>query len=301
MRSWSLIATVTLLAASTSGVAAGQTAGLLVVAHGADAGWNDLVRRTVAQVAWTGPVATAFLMGPEAESAGWDAGVRALAAQGASAIVVVPLMVSSHGSHYRQVRYYAGELDRLPPELAGHDHHHGHRDDVTMVVTRALDGAPEMAPALLETEPALAAAPSPTAPLFLVGHGPSGEDDLAAWERDFERVAVALAEAGGWGEVRHGQVRDDAAPDVRAAAVRALRDTVAALAARGGDSVTVVTILVSRGALDRSKLPADLAGLPMRYRPTSLAPASALARWIERAALAARPRLAAAGQGRPSP
>jgi hypothetical protein len=88
-------------------------------------------------------------MGEEADSAGWGAAVARLVRDGAREIVVVPLMVSSHGSHYRQIRYYAGELDSLPPELAAHDHHSAHAaPGVPMRVTPALDAAPELAEAL---------------------------------------------------------------------------------------------------------------------------------------------------------
>ena len=118
--------------------------GLLLVAHGAGHEWNARVRETLAQVNWAqGPAGVAFLMGEEADSAGWGAAVARLVRDGAREIVVVPLMVSSHGSHYRQIRYYAGELDSLPPELAAHDHHSAHAaPGVPMRVTPALDAAP---------------------------------------------------------------------------------------------------------------------------------------------------------------
>lgn len=95
-----------------------QRVGLLIVAHGADSGWNAKVRNTVSQVTWSrGPMAVAFLMGAEAESASWTRGVDQLASQGAERIVAVPLMVSTHGSHVDQIRFYAGELSTLPKEL----------------------------------------------------------------------------------------------------------------------------------------------------------------------------------------
>jgi hypothetical protein len=49
----------------------------------------------------------------------------------------------------------------------------------------------------------------------------------------------------------------------------------------------VMTVLVSSGLIDRVRVPADLAGTPMRYAPTVLAPHPALARWIARMAGAA--------------
>jgi hypothetical protein len=63
-----------------------------------------------------------------------------------------------------------------------------------------------------------------------------------------------------------------------------MRDTVTALAARSGDSVTVMTILIAQGQMTRARIPRDLDGLPVRYAPMGLTPLPAIARWIERVA-----------------
>jgi sirohydrochlorin ferrochelatase len=81
-----------------------------------------------------------------------------------------------------------------------------------------------------------------------------------------------------------GLLRDDAAPEVRAEAVRAIRDTISALARAAGDSVVVMPLLLSTSKLSQVKVPADLEGLPVRYTRTPLAPLPPLARWIERVA-----------------
>lgn len=257
--------------------------GLLVVAHGADTGWNDRVRATAAQVRWAGPVATAFLMGPEAETAGWHRAVAELTAAGAREIVVVPLMVSSHGSHYRQVRYYAGEIDSLPPELAGHDHGGHSPAPVPMRVTPALDGSEELLAAVAERWTSLDPRRR-SAPLVLLGHGPNDPADADRWLTAFEAALARLRAAGHAHDGRPAFLRDDAPPPVRAEAIRMVRDTVAALAARAGDSVTVMTVLVSQGNIQRVTIPRDLEGLPVRYAPVALAPLPVIARWIERMA-----------------
>src|SRR4029077_3154227 len=122
--------------------ASAQT-GLLVVAHGASPQWNEGVRQLMTLVHWDGPVAVAFLMGDEAQSSGWNPAVQELVRQGARDIVVVPLMISSHGGHYRQIRSYAGELPEIP---GGMDHLMGAPPlhPVPMRVTEALDAAPEL-------------------------------------------------------------------------------------------------------------------------------------------------------------
>ena len=262
--------------------------GLLVVAHGATPGWNAPVRATVAQVRWSrGPVALAFLMGSEAGSAGWDAAVRSLAAAGATELIVVPLMVSTYGDHVRQVEHYAGVRAELPAALAEHDHRDGEATPkLPMRVTPALDAAPELGAILLDGWRTLPAADR-ARPILFLAHGPQTEADAAHWELNLTAAAEVLSAAGATAGSRVGLVRDDATPEGRAAAVRAVRDTVAALAERSRDSVVVLPILVSTGSLDRVKLPGDLAGLPVAMRPMPLAPSPRLARWIERVAATA--------------
>lgn len=256
--------------------------GLLVVAHGANREWNDRVRETVAQVEWAGPVETAFLMGVEKDSAGWSAAVARLTASGAKRIVVVPLMVSSHGSHYRQIRYYAGELSELPAELARHDHGAHASPPVPMRVTAALDDAPELAAALAARWAELPEADR-RRPLLLVAHGPNDTADAVKWIADISEVSEGLRQRTG-NELHVALLRDDAPPPVRKAAVAAMRDSVLAMAARAEDSVVAMPVMISAGAITQVKIPADLADLPIRYRAEPLAPRAELARWIERRA-----------------
>jgi hypothetical protein len=105
-------------------------------------------------------VAAAFLMGPEAVAGGWDSAVALVQRGGARRAVVVPLLVSSFGSHYRQVRYYAGELPTLPEALADQG--------------RTVDGGWRR---------------GPTVP---IAHGPEGEEDAARWTANLERVAARI-------------------------------------------------------------------------------------------------------------
>lgn len=260
---------------------AAQT-GLLVVAHGAGPAWNDGVRSLVAQLQWSGgPVATAFLMGPEAETAGWDSAVARLVREGTRSIVAVPLMVSSYGGHYHQVRYLAGEVRELPAELAEH-HHHAGTSVVPIRVTAALDDAPELGAALEARWLALDATDRRRA-LVLIAHGPTTDEEAALWASNLSRAAAAIrAEAPT--TIAIGLLRDDAPPPIRSAAVEEIRRTVHRIATETADSVTVMPVLISSGQLDQVRIPTDLAGLPIRYVPVSLTPLSVLARWIERVA-----------------
>jgi sirohydrochlorin ferrochelatase len=266
--------------------------GLLVVAHGAGAEWNARVRETVAQVQWEGPVALAFLMGAEKESAGWNAAVAQLAERGVQRIVVVPLMVSSYGSHYRQIRYYAGELAELPGELASHDHGTHSAPPVPMRVTAALDAAPELAAALGARWAELDEADR-RRPLLLVAHGPNDSADAIEWVENITTVSEGLR-THTRSDLHVALLRDDAPPAVRKAAVAAMRDTVLAMAARAADSVVAMPVMISAGSITRVKIPADLDGLPIRYRAEPLAPRAELARWIERSARESATRAGAA-------
>lgn len=256
--------------------------GLLVVAHGADSGWNARVRETVAAVDWPGPVAVAFLMGEEADRTSWDAGLDRLEGAGISRLVVVPLMVSSAGAHTRQIRHYAGEAVALPTALMGHGGH-ARRPGVPTLVADALDDAPELGEILRARWGALPEA-SRRRSLVLLAHGPTGDDDAARWVTDLRRAIAAEATGSFPARVRIGLIRDDAPPTVRAAAVASVRATIDSLAAQDGDSVLVMTVLVSSGGIDRRTIPTDLAGLPVDYVGSVLAPHPALARWIARAA-----------------
>lgn len=285
-RCGSLILTLLLLAARG---AVGQV-GLLVVAHGADSSWNAGVEQTVSQIQWhRGPVRTAYLMGTGTATHSWDAGIASLLAAGARSIVVVPLMVSSFGEHVTQIHNYAGEPIALPSSLAGMAHEHGAnvRPPVPTVVTAAIDGAPELGQILSDRWDELSLAQrSPT--LVLVAHGPSADSLVAQWLQAIADAATPLARALGAQNVRIGLLRDDAAPRVRANAIRSLRDSITALASRSGDSVTVMTVLISSGTINRVTIPGDLSGMPIRYIGATLAPHPALARWIERVATEAR-------------
>lgn len=267
-----------------AGAAHAQT-GLLVVAHGAGPEWNARVRETVAQVTWTkGPVATAFLMGPENQTAGWDSATARLVRDGAREVVVVPFMVSSFGSHYRQVRFYAGELSELPPELAAHDHGTSGSAGLPMRVTAALDDAPELGVVLLDRWRALEAV-NRGRPLMLVAHGPTSDAEARLWVAHLKETTSAIRGEGRI-PVEIGLLRDDAPPPRRAAAIAEIHSQVRALVTSPADSVTVMPVLISTGRIDRVTIPNDLAGLPVRYAPMVLAPHAALAQWIERVAIA---------------
>jgi sirohydrochlorin cobaltochelatase len=163
--------------------------------------------------------------------------------------------------------------------------------NVPMIVTPALDDAPEMATVLAARARALV--PSASAggrALFLFGHGPNSAEDYAAWMSNLRPVADSVKTLTGFASVAIELVRDDAPAAVRAEAVKRAREIIGLQHAATGQDVLVVPILISSGDVSRRKLPADLAGLPIVYSGEPLLPDAQLARWVERRVIAATNR-----------
>ena len=282
--------------------------GTLIVAHGGGPEWDGKVDSIARAVRTGGPVAVSLLIGPGAKTRRFQDAVASLVARGAREVVVVPMLVSSHSGHAEQIRYLAGAVDSLGATMMHHLHMGGIERPaarVPMRVTPALDDAPQLARVLADRARELATAPAAQA-LFLVGHGPNGAEDNAAWMENLRRVADSVRARTGFRDVKVGLVRDDAPAPVRAEAVRAIRETIELQHALTGQPVVVVPILISSGTVSRSKLPTDLAGLPMVYRATPLLPHPEMARWVEArvaapaaAAAAAAPAAAARAASRP--
>lgn len=270
-----------------------NTVGTLLVAHGGDSIWNSQVHETARAVRTGGPIEVSFLMGPEAAHRRFQDAVARLEAAGARRIVVVPLLVSSHSGHFEQIRYLTRQTDSLDEVMQMHLHHAGIErpsSGVPITVAPALDGAVEMATVLAERAAAAASRPAEQA-LLLLGHGPNSAEDHAAWMTSLRPVADSVRMWAGFRDVRVGLLREDAPAPVRAEAVRGIRDLIELQRQVTGREVLVVPVLVSRGGIARSRVEADLAGLPVRYTGDALLPHPAMARWIEgrvRAAVAER-------------
>jgi sirohydrochlorin cobaltochelatase len=196
--------------------------------------------------------------------------------------------VSSFSGHYEQIRYLAGAVDTLEHEMMHHLHMSGleRATGVPMVVTPALDDAPELARVLAERARALAPSPKGRA-LFLLGHGPNSAEDYAGWMKRLRVVADSVKAATGFASVAVELVRDDAPAPVRAEAVTRARELITLQRLATGQDVIVVPILVSSGDVSRRKLPADLAGMPVVYVGAPLLPSAELTVWVQRRVLEA--------------
>ena len=284
MRITMLLGVAALCASSAAGRAQKPASvGTIVVAHGGDSTWNSLVLETAKAAKTGGPVEVSFLMGPAAKTHRFQDAVLRLERQGVSSIAVVPLLVSSYSGHYDQIRYLAGDSVKLDEQMMHHLHMAGLAPPVTRVpmrVTRAMDDAPHVARVLLDRARALARDPASRA-VFIVGHGPNTAEDHAAWMTNMRAVADSVRVWGGYRDVRTEVVRDDAAPPVRAEAVRRVRELIELQHLATRQPVLVVPLLVSKGTINRDKLPNDLKGLNIVYSGDALLPHPEIARLIE--------------------
>lgn len=309
MRTAIMMATVLSLGAGplhgqgASAAAADASVGTIVVAHGGSDDWNAPVLQIAEQAATGGPVEVSFLMGDAAPEYRFQDAAARLVERGATRIVVVPLLASSHSGHYDQIRYLAGEIDDVSETMMHHLHMAGiERPDVQVPIrlTRALDASMEIATILSERALDLATDPGEQA-LFIVGHGPNSAEDHAGWMDNLRPVADSVAQRTGFRDVKLGLLRDDAPAPVRAEAVRGIREVIALQHQLTGRDVVVVPILISKGFVSTRKLPADLEGLPVAYDAEGLLPHPALASWIARRVADTVPGFASHGAGEPIP
>lgn len=284
MRAIRMLIMLALFAApSTVDAQRAGSVGTIIIAHGGGAEWNAQVESIAALVNTGGPVEVSYLMGPGAKTHRFQDAVARLTAAGASRIVVVPMLMSSHSGHYEQIRYLAGEVESLEDNMMHHLHMAGiERANVTVPIhlAKAIDDSPEVARVLAERALAIAEDPSAQA-LFIIGHGPNSAEDNAAWMGNLRPIADSVRAATPFRDVKVGLVRDDAPAAVRAEAVRAVREIIELQHALTGRDVVVVPALISRGVVSQQKIPADLAGLPVVYTGDALLPHEGLARWVE--------------------
>lgn len=263
--------------------------GTIVIAHGGDSLWNSHVIDAARAARTGGPVEVSFLMGPAAKASRFQDVVARLEATGAREITVVPLLVSSHSGHFEQIRYLVGDSVKLDAKMQHHLHMSGierPRTGAKLRLTRAIDDAPEAARVLASRARALAGDPAGRA-LMIVGHGPNSAEDYAAWMSNLRVVVDSLRATSGFRDVRVELVRDDAPAAVRAEGVKRTRELIEMQHQLTQKPVVVVPVLVSKGSINRSKLPQDLAGLPIVYSGEALLPHPEMVKWIERRAAAA--------------
>ena len=303
------LAVLALAAASAPALAAPAVPayGILLLAHGGDPAWNAAIADLRAAVSSAAPAALALGM---ADPDALQAGVDALEAAGVSRIAVVPLFVNSRSEVMDQTRYALGlagkpsEIMRgaaermkgmkMPPGMA---HHRMNmfslkrvkfRKGTSVALASALDADPFVSLVLLERARALSREPAKET-VVLVAHGPVDDAAVSSWDKDLQAHAAAILKGGGFRAARTALLRDDAAPEVRARSVTALRAEIADARKDGGRAL-VVPVLIARGGIE-DKIPRDLAGLDYAWSGDALLPHAGFDRWVlDRAEEALAPR-----------
>jgi sirohydrochlorin cobaltochelatase len=297
---------VLLVAVAAVGVdadhAAGQSTGVLLLAHGGAASWNERVLAVAREANATQPTEVAFGMASRASIQG---AVNRLAARGVTEIVAVPLFVSSYSSVITATEYLLGLRSVAPADLkifakmnhASHgapadDPHAAHVDPASPVtvalpvrMTPAFNGHRLIGEIVADRARAMSTAPTAEA-VILVAHGPVPDDDNRRWLEDMAVHAAAVRASAPYAAVDYMTVRDDAGPAMRDAATAELRAKVSAQAA-AGRRVLVVPHVMSFGGIEQG-IRTRLEGLAYTMADQGLMPDPRVSAWVRDSVAAAR-------------
>ncbi len=247
--------------------------GILVVAHGGDARWNEHVKEVASRVRAITPAEPAFLMGVPDQRP--EEAYAKLAAAGVRQVVIVPLFVSSWSDHYEQVRFIGG----LRPDYPHAEHMKLSRVGGAVPVagvTNAMDDHPLVAAILADRARELSKDPAHES-LVIVAHGPNPDDEAEKWNANIRSLGERVRAATGIAEVDVRLLRDDAPKPVKDQALAELRASVEERARKGG--VIVVPLLMAPGRVAQ-QIPGVLSGLTFRWSGKTLLPDDRVADWV---------------------
>ena len=273
--------------------------GVLLLAHGGKAEWNERVNDVAKTVDVSTPTAVAFGM---ASRASIQRAVDQLTARGVTEIVAVPLFVSSHSSVITSTEYLLGLRAEAPKDLAlfaKMDHsshgapagdHSAHAadapaaDPASPIVTRlpirmtpALNRHPLIGAIVADRARSISVTPQKEA-VIVVAHGPVPDEDNRRWLEDMAVLAEHTRKAAAYPSVDYMTVRDDAGPAMREAATMELRDKVQAQIALGR-RVLIVPHLMSFGGIEQG-IRKRLEGLDYTMTTQALMPDERIISWV---------------------
>jgi len=195
-----------------------------------------------------------------------------LEAAGAKEIAIVPITSSATNELHRQWLYIFGQQEKAEfatvPRV---------KSKAKLLFVPPPGDDPLVAEILLDNALELSQDPKKEA-VFVVGHGPSSEEDNAEELRVLAGLAKIIKQDGGFASVQGMTLQDDAPPDVRAANVAKLRAAVEA-AAKKGQRVLVVTNLIS-GRSVQAKLRSDLKDLNYEFNSKGLVNHPNFMKWM---------------------
>jgi sirohydrochlorin ferrochelatase len=280
----------------SSSVASASGDGILLLAHGGKAEWNERVHGVAAALEAEQPVEVAFGM---ATRSAIQSAVDRLTARGVSRVVAVPLFVSSHSSVVTSTEYLLGLRTDMPEDLkrfarmshgagASHEAHDAApgnpaenlqpvRSTVPIVMTDALNAHPLVADILLSRAQAMSRAPEREA-VILVAHGPVPDDDNARWLADMRSLAERMGSQASFGSIDYLTVRDDAPPAIRDQATAELRAVVTRRTGQGR-RVLIVPLLLTYGGIEQG-IRTRLEGLEYAMAEQALLPDDRIREWV---------------------
>jgi sirohydrochlorin ferrochelatase len=273
--------------------------GVVILAHGGNADWNQSVRDIAARVEATYPVEVAFGM---ATRRTMQEGINKLAERGVKEIVAVPLFVSSHSPIITSTAYLLRQTQEKPEALTifakmdhgdgssaaspgGARHGNAHHDGTAPVdtelpirMTGALDHHPIVADILIDRANGISDNPVEEVAI-VVAHGPTSEENNRKWLAEMKLLVERMKIKTKFHRIDYLTVRDDAPKEIRGAAAEQLRSLVGAAKSEGKRAL-IVPLLLSFGGIERG-LRTRLEGLDYRMTSQGLLPDPRLVEWIE--------------------
>lgn len=272
--------------------------GVLLLAHGGQAQWNERVADVANRVDQQHPTEIAFGM---ATRANIQAAIDKLAARGVTEIVAVPLFVSSHSSVITSTEYLLGLRKEAPKDLAifakmkhashgapaeaDHSAHHAPAADpaspvttaLPIRITPALNRHPLIGAIVADRAKSISTKPEQEA-VIIVAHGPVPDEDNRRWLEDMAVLAAQAKASAPYASVDYMTVRDDAGEAMREAATKELRDKVQAQTAQGR-RVLIVPHLMSFGGIEQG-IRKRLEGLEYTMTAQALMPDDRIVQWV---------------------
>ncbi len=281
-----------------------QKTGVMVMAHGGGAQWNNLVEDAVKPLAKKYPVSIAWGM---ADPKTLQESISQLESEGVTRIVAVPLFISRHSMVIRQTEFLLGLRDELAdPSMPSMDHsdgsmmsgtmnhaqHSGHmmekaelkplKKKASIILTHALDDNQVVAGILYDRIAELSTNPS-NETIILVAHGPNGEKDNRGWIINLESLSKkiqAIQKSNGqiYKQIFAVTVRDDADKEIFEQAKEQFR----ALVRQSGNFGTVIVVPVFLSSGGREHAVAErLEGLKYKWNGKALLPDARLSGFLE--------------------
>jgi hypothetical protein len=220
-----------------------------------------------------------------------------------TAIVAVPLFISSHSSVVTSTAYLLGLRRDMPADLRlfarmNHAHgappsagHEGHgsaapgdntrpvTSPVPIRMTEALNRHRLVGEILIDRATAVSQSASGEA-VIIVAHGPVPDDDNRRWLDDMNALATQIDAATAFAAIKYLTVRDDAPPPIRDAATAELRALVEA-ERKQRRRVLIVPLLLSYGGIEKG-IRQRLEGLDYVMAERALMPDARLEQWVLR-------------------